>query len=138
MTDGARGCPGCGETMQEWTHGSVNLQLCGACGGTVLEADGLRALGIRDGVEPFEGHTERRCSFCRITMSPAFVRSVPVEVCTSCTSVFLDAEELPELAPTVCRGCVPITSGNRRMSAVPGSGITSTRTFRTQASSSTP
>jgi Zn-finger nucleic acid-binding protein len=101
MDTGHRSCPGCSAAMvaRQVARGAV-LHLCPDCGGTFADGGALeRALGQPLAQEALEGHTERRCAFCRITMTPALLGSIPVEVCTACTGLYLDHGELEELAP---------------------------------------
>jgi Zn-finger nucleic acid-binding protein len=132
MSDHALECPGCGGLMRprEVAHGA-RLHLCPTCGGTFADGGALdQALGEPVEAERLEGHTDRRCAFCRITMTPALLGSIPVELCTACTGIYLDHGELEELAPELdlparrvheatggfscvsCSGRFPMAQGN--------------------------
>lgn len=82
--------------MRAFFAGEVRLDRCPACGGLWLDFGKLQAVTGRE-LEPelLGGHTSRRCPFCRITLAPASLPGgVPVETCTACRGVYLDAGEL--------------------------------------------
>ncbi len=108
---GDHACPGCKSRMAEVPAAGVTLALCQACGGTWLDGDALEVIGgagARPG--PLEGHTERRCATCRLTLSCALWGSIPVERCSACGGVYLDHGELEELAPGLDLPLRPVTS----------------------------
>lgn len=94
-----RYCPDCATKMREYHVGSVEVDRCPKCLGMWFDWGELeQATGRSLEPELFEGHTERRCAFCRITLRTALLPgAIPVETCTSCRGIFLDAGELTEL-----------------------------------------
>lgn len=94
-----RHCPDCATKMREYRVGSVEVDRCPKCLGMWFDWGELeQAIGRSLEPELFDGHTERRCAFCRITLRTALLPGViPVETCTSCRGIFLDAGELGEL-----------------------------------------
>ncbi|MHB8875990.1 MAG: zf-TFIIB domain-containing protein [Myxococcaceae bacterium] len=99
MPGANRICPGCGEPMQAFFAKEVELGRCGRCGGLWFDWGELQAVTGKP-LEPerLEGETARRCAFCRITLAPAVLPGgIPVETCTACRGLYLDAGELTEL-----------------------------------------
>lgn len=82
------------------SRSNTEVDVCGACEGLWLDYGELERL-IEKPVseEPFDGATSRRCPVCTLTLSTVFLPgAVPVESCTSCRGLFLDAGELEQLA----------------------------------------
>jgi Zn-finger nucleic acid-binding protein len=92
-------CPGCEQPMQLYYAKDVELERCGQCGGLWFNWGELEAVTGRDlEPEPLGGETSRRCAYCRITLVPGVLPGgVPVESCTACRGIYLDAGELTEL-----------------------------------------
>ena len=99
MAEPIRICPGCEQPMQLFYAKDVELERCGRCGGLWFNWGELEAVTGRDlEPEPLDGETSRRCAYCRITLVPALLPGgVPVETCTACRGLYLDAGELTEL-----------------------------------------
>ena len=99
MAGEPRVCPGCGEPMQVFYAKAVELDRCGRCGGIWFDWGELESVTGRVlEPEPLGGETARRCAYCRITMVPAVLPGgIPVETCTACRGLYLDAGELSEL-----------------------------------------
>ncbi|MFZ5471689.1 MAG: zf-TFIIB domain-containing protein [Myxococcota bacterium] len=94
-----RVCPGCQSAMQVFHARGVEIDRCGFCGG--LWFDGGELERVLKAPLPFErlpGATSRRCASCTTTLEPMVLRGVPMDVCASCLSVYLDEGELDELA----------------------------------------
>ncbi len=85
--------------MQEHYIGAVELDRCPACFGMWFDWDELRqVVGRPVEIELMDGHTTRRCAFCRITLHTALLPgAVPAETCTACRGIFLDSDDLKEL-----------------------------------------
>src|SRR5690349_10313553 len=85
--------------MQSFFARKVELSRCPGCGGIWFDWGELaQVTGRKLEPELLDGHTERRCAYCRITMAPAVLPgAVPVETCTACRGIYLDAGELTEL-----------------------------------------
>ncbi|MFN0060997.1 MAG: zf-TFIIB domain-containing protein [Myxococcaceae bacterium] len=96
----SRRCPGCADEMQVFFVRSIEVDRCLACGGTWFDCGELeRVLEKPLTEERFEGHTERRCPVCTLTLTTVFLPSaVPAEACTSCRGLYLDDDELETLA----------------------------------------
>jgi Zn-finger nucleic acid-binding protein len=85
--------------MQCFFAGAVELDRCPRCGGIWFDWGELEQV-TRRALEPelLEGHTERRCAYCGITLLAAVLPGgVPVETCSACRGLYLDAGELAEL-----------------------------------------
>ncbi len=95
----SRHCPQCRSVLQPFWAGDVELDRCGGCGGLWFDWGELeRVVGRPLAPEPLDGVTSRRCAFCGITLAPAVLPGgVPVETCTACRGIYLDAGELREL-----------------------------------------
>jgi Zn-finger nucleic acid-binding protein len=88
--------------MQRFFAGEVELDRCSGCGGIWCDWGELEQVTGR-ALEPelLEGHTDRRCAFCGITLRVAVLPGgVPVETCGACRGLYLDAGELSELGGT--------------------------------------
>jgi Zn-finger nucleic acid-binding protein len=77
----------------------VEVDRCEGCGGIWFDWGELaQVLGKPLQPELLEGETSRRCAYCRISMLPAVLPGgVPVETCSACRGIYLDAGELREL-----------------------------------------
>ena len=82
------------------SRSNTEVDVCGACDGLWLDYGELERLIEKPALEePFDGATSRRCPVCTLTLSTVFLPGpVPVESCTSCRGLFLDAGELEQLA----------------------------------------
>lgn len=85
--------------MQGFFARDVEVSRCSSCGGIWFDWGELaKVIGRTLEPEPLNGYTERRCAYCRITMAPAVLPGgIPVETCTACRGIYLDAGELTEL-----------------------------------------
>lgn len=126
-----RACVRCGAELKLSTVGSVEVDVCGTCGGLWLDHKELQQLAemkdqelealyelVRRGAEskagaPYrtatpdptseEHRLESPCPACTGKLTSAVVGSVHVELCSRCAGVFLDPGEL-ELATAEVRG----------------------------------
>lgn len=96
-------CPGCGSALQPFfaraADTELEIDLCQFCGGAFVHLDRLRQLaGNPLVVAPAPGKSSRHCARCTLTMTPGTVREVQVELCPSCSGVYLDDGELHAIA----------------------------------------
>lgn len=78
----------------------IELDRCPTCGGLWFDFGELSRVARREAaLELIGGHSSRRCAFCRISLEPALLPgAIPVETCTACRGIYLDAGELEEFA----------------------------------------
>ncbi|WNG41416.1 hypothetical protein F0U61_52780 [Archangium violaceum] len=100
MAPRSKTCPGCETAMKPVLAKDVELDCCPKCGGLWFDFGALTQVTRREAApELIGGHTSRRCAFCRISLEPALLPgAIPVETCTACRGIYLDAEELEEFA----------------------------------------
>lgn len=87
--------------------GALGEAVCGRCGGRLLDEAAVQRLIIeehgiaRDTLRELAGNFGRptlRCAGCGQRMHPVRLRGVPLELCTGCGGVWLDAGELGRLS----------------------------------------
>src|SRR5687768_9956618 len=94
----SRTCPGCQGRMQPFQAGRVELDRCTFCKGLWFDGQELqRVLAKPAAPEISPGKTSRRCAKCHITLQPAELGGLRIEVCTTCHGLFLDEGELRAL-----------------------------------------
>ncbi|OGQ16029.1 MAG: hypothetical protein A2138_03660, partial [Deltaproteobacteria bacterium RBG_16_71_12] len=104
-------CPRCSTPDDEAPlspgAGALGEAVCGRCGGRLLEEAAVQRVIIdehgiaRDTLRELAGHFGRptlRCPGCGQRMHPIRLREVPLDLCTGCGAVWLDAGELLRLA----------------------------------------
>ena len=85
--------------MRPFQAGKVELDLCTFCKGLWFDAGELeqvlqrRLVGTVDATQ----ESSRRCAADGLTLKPAVLGNLRVEVCTTCRGVFLDDGELVAL-----------------------------------------
>jgi Zn-finger nucleic acid-binding protein len=95
--------------MQAYFADGVEIDRCPFCGGMWFDGGELEQLLAQPvPVEPLGGATTRRCVACMTTLETGVFRGVPLEVCGTCLSIYLDDGELKELA----RREIPLARAN--------------------------
>lgn len=98
-------CPGCESVFQPFFAKTdddaeeLELDVCQFCGGAFLKLLKLSFIvGHELKVKPLSGKTDRRCPECTITLQPAELGAVHVDMCRNCTGIYLDDGELHAIA----------------------------------------
>src|SRR4051812_6384942 len=90
-----RACPSCSIAMKGFPVGGVELDRCTFCKGLWFDGGELSAvLGKKVAPALDKGVTARSCAECQVSMTPAQLGGLRVEVCTRCDGIFLDEGEL--------------------------------------------
>lgn len=100
MADGKVPCPGCRTPMAVERSRGVEIDRCVACRGIWFDAGEL-ATSLGKPLPPVEpkGPSSRGCPRCGTALGLAKMGRVEVDVCGTCTGVYLDAGELSRLTP---------------------------------------
>lgn len=104
-------CPRCGGHLEDgWTRSRKSCRSCKACGGMLAKIGGLKSVfaaeSIADIVEQARKHEQAGCLCPECGASMSIVRvaagkkSVEIDVCGQCQSVWYDKDEFESLVPT--------------------------------------
>ena len=84
--------------MKAFPVGQVELDRCNFCKGLWFDGGELsQVLGKKVTPSLDAGLTARSCAACKVSMTPAQLGGLRVEVCTRCNGIFLDEGELVAL-----------------------------------------